>query len=169
MASVLLKPVFKFFGWKGPGGAEIRRNHKFVRRMLDEVKCGRGKRPDGSASLAEQLMNMDIYKGDEGEQRLQNDLLLLIFAGHDTTAHSLSFLVYSLTQELDAQEAIRKEVLKLMPEDSEMTAAKLAKLKYTSAAIKENLRIHPPVTVSMHQAYEDTVIGGTVVPKGCTM
>lgn len=137
--------------------------------MINEVKCGRGNRPDGSATLVEQLMAMEIYYGEEGEQRMWDDLLLMIFAGHDITALTLTLLVYSLIQELHVQEAVRQEVLGLIPGDATLTAAKLGKLKYTSAAIKEKLRIHPAVAVSMHQAYEDTNVGETAVWKGSTM
>jgi cytochrome P450 len=167
--SVMLRPIFQLFGSKGPGAREISNNRRYVRRMMDKIRSGNGQRLSGSPPLMEQLMKMKVYQGKQGEEHLINDMLLMIFAGHDTTAHSLTYLVYSLTQELSAQKKIREEVIEQLPDLDTITPSSLAKLNYTSAAIKENMRIHPPVTVAMHEAYDDVIIDKTLVPKGTTM
>lgn len=168
--SVMLRPFFQFFGSKGPGAREINNNRRYVQRMMDKIKSGNGKRlSGGSPPLMEQLMQKKEYQGKQGEEHLINDMLLMIFAGHDTTAHSLTYLVYGLTQELSVQKKIREEVIGQLPDLDAITPSSLGKLTYTSAAIKENMRIHPPVTVAMHEAYDDVMIDTTLVPKGTTM
>ncbi|KAI8581606.1 hypothetical protein K450DRAFT_22102 [Umbelopsis ramanniana AG] len=167
--SVMLRPIFQFFGLKGPGGREINNNRRYVQRMMDKIRNGNGQRPDGSLPLMGQLMGLKVYQGKQGEEHLINDMLLMIFAGHDTTAHSLTYLVYGLTQELSVQKKIREEVTGQLPDLDAVTPSSLTKLTYTSAAIKENMRIHPPVTVAMHEAYDDVMIDKTLVPKGTTI
>ncbi|KAI9288223.1 cytochrome P450 [Umbelopsis sp. AD052] len=167
--SFMLRPIFQFFGWKGPGAREINNNRRYVQRMMDKIRSGNGQQPGGSPPLMEQLMKLKVYQGKQGEEHLINDMLLMIFAGHDTTAHSLTYLVYGLTQELSVQKKIREEVTGQLPDLSAITPSSLSKLTYTSAAIKENMRIHPPVTVAMHEAYDDYMIDKTLVPKGTTI
>ncbi|OJD16151.1 hypothetical protein AJ78_03640 [Emergomyces pasteurianus Ep9510] len=79
------------------------------------------------------------------------------FAGHDTTAIVLQWSIYELSRTPRALAAIRKEldevfgldadpksIAKQLLEDS----TKLQKLQYTSAVIKESLRLHPPASTA---------------------
>jgi cytochrome P450 len=123
--------------------------------MINEVKCGRDKRSDGSASLVEQLNEMDIYDGEEGKQRMRNDFLLMIFAGHDINAHTLTLLVYSLIKELHVHETVRQESTWFDTRRRYCDSAKLWKSKYTSAAIKE---IYEYIPLSQSQCINLTKI-----------
>lgn len=166
---IKLKRYLEFFGIKDAGSAEIQKNTRFVQRVIEKVKRGEGKRSNGSPSLAERLLQYEEYQGPEGEARLTQDLLFMMFAGHDTTAHTLTILSYVLSQEQECREKIQQEVETYVPTTADMTAANLAKLKYTSAAIKESLRLHPVLSWILVHAYEDSVLGDVVVPEGTTM
>lgn len=166
VATMKLRRFLILLGKKDAGTAEIEQNSRFVRRMIHKVKRGELKRSDGSPTLVEQLLEIEQYQGPEGEDRLEQELLIMIFAGHDTTAHSMTMLSYVLAKEPHCQKKVREEVERVIPDVESMTASNIGKLKYTSAAIKEGLRMHPVVASIVLTAYNESVLGGIEVPKG---
>lgn len=169
IATIKLRHFLKLFGIRDPGTAEIEQNSRFVRRTIHKIKRGEGMRTNGAPTVVEQLLEFEQYQGPEGEDRLEQELLILIFAGHDTTAHSLNMLTYMLTQKPECQEKIREELDSVIPDTESMTAANLGKLKYTSAVIKEGLRLHPIVGTITVVSVEDTVLADVQIPKGSSM
>ncbi|KAJ3329520.1 Cytochrome P450 4d2 [Gonapodya sp. JEL0774] len=71
-----------------------------------------------------------------------------MFAGHDTTAGTLTFAVYELSRQPTWQHAIRSEIKELrksqgLSEDKLLPLEFLEGLKALNAAIKETLRMYP--------------------------
>ncbi|KAJ2964951.1 hypothetical protein NQZ79_g25 [Umbelopsis isabellina] len=166
MLKIKLKALLDVFGLKSDSQLEIERNTRFALRAIQKVKRGQSKCINGSPTLCERLLQYKEYQGPEGEARLSQELLIMVFAGHDTTAHSLTILSYVLSQVPECVDKIRQEVERIVPTTADMTAAKLSKLEYTSAAIKESLRLHPLVDILLVQSYEDNMIDGLPVAKG---
>lgn len=169
IAFAKLKIMLQFLGIKDARALEIERNEGFVRRVVERVKREGLKRSNGSPTLVEQLLEREYYQGPEGEDRLIQDLLFMIFAGHDTTGHSLTVLTYTLSQVPEWQDKIRQEVDSIVPTSDDITATNLGKLKYTQAAIKESLRLHPVIPSMLLETYSDTFIRDFPVQKGTLM
>jgi cytochrome P450 len=169
IAQLKLKDLYALFGFKSSASREIEQNCAFIRKMIHKIKRGEKLRKDGPPTLAEKLLQFEQYQGSEGEERLILELLIVFFAGHDTTAHSMTMLTYTLAKEPGCQQKIREEANELIPDDESLTAANLGKLKYTSAAIKENLRLHPVIPEVAIQCHEDNTLGGCYVPAGSTV
>lgn len=77
---------------------------------------------------------------------------IFFFAGHDTTASTLSYAYYLLSKNPSTLAAIRAEHDEILGPDPSTARAQLAiappflnQLPYTSAVIKETLRLFPPV------------------------
>ncbi|KAI0860528.1 cytochrome P450 [Xylaria cubensis] len=84
-----------------------------------------------------------------------DQLSTFLFAGHDTTSILLSWMFYELSRTPRAMKALRNELDELFGPDTTPSAVRdqllsengqhlLSKMKYTTAAIKETLRIWPP-------------------------
>lgn len=166
---IKLKAILEVFGVKNDSQLEIERNTRFALRAIQKVKLGQSKCSNGSPTLCERLLQYEEYQGPEGEARLSQELLIMVFAGHDTTAHSLTVLSYVLSQVPECVDKVRQEVERIIPTTADMTAAKLSKLEYTSAVIKESLRLHPLVDVILIHSYEDNMIDDLPVSKGTAM
>ncbi|PGH08037.1 hypothetical protein GX51_01478 [Blastomyces parvus] len=78
-----------------------------------------------------------------------------LFAGHDTTAVMLQWAIYELSRTPRALAAMRKELDEVFGPDADpksiaqqllKDSTKLQKLQYTSAVIKESLRLYPPAS-----------------------
>jgi len=169
LAELKLTGLYAFFGFKSSASREIEQNCAFIRKMIHKIKRGEKLRENGPPTLAEKLLQFEQYQGPEGEERLILELLIVFFAGHDTTAHSMTMLTYTLAKEPGCQKKIREEADELIPDDDSLTAANLGKLKYTSAAIKENLRLHPVIPEVAIQCHEDNTLGNRHVPAGSTV
>ncbi|KAF0509342.1 cytochrome P450 [Gigaspora margarita] len=84
------------------------------------------------------------------EQLTYNELLgqvmTLLIAGHETTSTVLSWVLYFLAKNPDAQDRLRKEVLDVLADRDHMpTFDEIEHLKYLECVFKETLRIVPPV------------------------
>jgi cytochrome P450 len=169
IATIKLKHVLKLFGIKGKSLLEIERNSNIIRNVIRGVKRGDRKRSNGSPTLVEEMLQLEEFQGPAGEERLVHELLIMIMAGHDTTAHSLTMLVYVLALHPECQQKIGEEVDAIIFDHGSITAGDMGKLKYTSAAIRESMRLHPVLPSLLLHAYEDTSLGNIQIPKGSTM
>ena len=80
--------------------------------------------------------------------RLGN-VLTFTFAGHDTTAHTLSWLIYELSKNKPIQDTLRYEIMlfwKNNPNTSHISYNSLKGLKYMSRCIQETLRLWPALS-----------------------
>jgi cytochrome P450 len=99
------------------------------------------------------------------DQQLHDEILTFFLAGHETAALSLTWATYLLALHPGIQDRIREEAhaftrgRELSPEDA-------SKLRWTSAVVKEAMRLYPPVWSLGRQATADTTLGGHRVAQG---
>ena len=105
--------------------------------------------------------------GDEGrrfdEQSLRDQLLTLYFAGFETSASTLTFLLYRLSLQPEIRERLYAEVAALGGRAPEKTD--LAALAYTEQCLNETLRIYPPAYNFSRVMLAETTVGGYRVAK----
>src|SRR5258708_37333145 len=98
-------------------------------------------------------------------QNLHDEVLTMFFAGYETTAQSLMWILYLLSQHPDVEEKLHKELDEVLggrlptPED-------LPRLKYAKMVAQETIRLYPAVVLTNREAFEDTEINGYRIPKG---
>jgi cytochrome P450 len=78
------------------------------------------------------------------DHQLCDEVLTMVAAGHKTTATTLSWSFYLLSNNPEAERRLRDEVTAVLG-DRFPTAADLPKLTYTSWIVQETLRLYPPV------------------------
>ncbi|XP_058227554.1 abietadienol/abietadienal oxidase isoform X2 [Rhododendron vialii] len=101
-------------------------------------------------------------------------LINLIFAGNETTAKTMLFAVYYLTQSppamkqlLDEQRRLRSGKSDNKGEDMFITWQDYKQMSFTQCVIDETLRLGGIAIWLMREAKEDIQYQGYVVPKGC--
>lgn len=83
---------------------------------------------------------------------LQSDAKLLIIAGSDTTAATLTYLFYHLAQRRDVVEKIRDEIRQCSSGASDgLSDRDLRRCQHLNGAINEALRLHPPGPSGVHR------------------
>ncbi len=99
------------------------------------------------------------------DREVRDQAVTLMFAGHDTSTSTISFMLYELARhpaELAALLAEQDEVL-----DGPPTPAQLAGgLPRLEMALDETLRLYPPAWIGPRLALDDFEVGGVSVPGG---
>ncbi|KAB8360826.1 hypothetical protein FH972_024560 [Carpinus fangiana] len=103
---------------------------------------------------------------------LTGDSRLIIVAGSDTTASTLTFALYELLRNPAVLARLRDELTPLLAGLApDATAVALQKATLLNAVIDETLRLHPPVPsgVLRNAPPEGITVNGTFVPGGVTI
>ena len=102
--------------------------------------------------------------------QLHADSRLIIVAGSDTTAATLTHLFYHLAGDSSIQHRLREE-LEPKIEDGDMTNIKIQDSPYLNGCIHEALRLNPPVPSGIFRKTpkEGVNIGDTYIPGDTTI
>ncbi|KAJ7598046.1 cytochrome P450 [Mycena floridula] len=144
--------------------------NEFVDPIIDEAlerqkKLSSDSKEEGESFLEHLVRNTQDY------QVLQDELINLLVAGRDTTASTLTFCVYILSQRPDIVARLRKEVMELVGATRRPSYDDIRDMKYLRAFINETLRLYPVVTSNRATTLPGTASSGgrpIYVPKNTT-
>ena len=103
-------------------------------------------------------------------QEIKGNLLTLLLAGEDTTAHSLAWALYLVCQNPQVQEKLQQEADLILGEDLCLKKyADNTALTYTDAVIHETLRLKSVAPLLLLEPTEDIVIDNYQFKKGAKM
>ncbi|KAI9484151.1 MAG: cytochrome P450 [Benjaminiella poitrasii] len=127
--------------------------------------------PENEKDLLTLMIEADLRDGLQiTTKELRHNIALFFLAGHDTTAHTLTFCLYNLAKNKHVQRKLRKEILHVLgdePVDVAPSMTDLKQMTYLNMVIKENLRRSGPVDkLFTRDAVADINLAGTWIPKG---
>ena len=96
---------------------------------------------------------------------LRNEAIVLLMAGHETTANTLAWTWYILSQTPDVEQRLHREIDEVLG-DRLPTLADVPKLTYTRAILEEVMRLYPPVPVLSREAGREESFEGVRIRKG---
>jgi cytochrome P450 len=116
----------------------------------------------------EDILSLLIAARDEAgqglsEQDIMDQLLTIVFAGHETTAVMLAWAFYFLHKNPDTLDRLRKETAALGADPEPET---IVKQPYLEAVINETLRLYPPVHVAHRRTLQPMSLLGYELPAG---
>jgi cytochrome P450 family 110 len=94
-------------------------------------------------------------------EHIRDELLTFLFAGHETTALTLTWAIYHLHRHPEVLSKLRNELGQLGDDPSELAAA-----EYLKACVQETLRIHPIVTEVIRKLKEPMELDQFTIPAG---
>ena len=97
---------------------------------------------------------------DEG---VVDNLLTMLFAGHETTAKALAWTLYLLARAPEWQERVRAEVADVIG-DADISADHVDRLEVCERVLKESMRLYPPVPVIARRPVRDVDLDGYDIP-----
>ncbi|KAH9311003.1 hypothetical protein KI387_026038 [Taxus chinensis] len=164
-----------------PGTAfhgSLRARSRICRRLSSLLEVRRRELEQGKASPRQDLMScllsMSMNKEDENnsaltEEEIIDNMILVMIAGHDTTAILLTHLVRMLALKPHIYKSILQEQTEVLSGKQRNTPLRwedIQKMKYTWKVAQETLRLNPPVVGGFRTATEDVDYGGYTIPKG---
>lgn len=147
----------------GPGTRRsIRELHELAGGIVRERRARGGDRGD--------LLSMLLASRDEdgsalSDEDISAEALTILLAGHDTTAHTLTWAVYLLSQRPEIQDAIAAEV-RAVAGDRALVAADLPRLSLVDRVVRETLRLYPPAWWADRAPTSAVELAGYDVPAG---
>jgi cytochrome P450 len=94
---------------------------------------------------------------------LRNEVLVMMFAGHETTAVTLGWAFYLLSQNPEVEALLHAELDNVLAGRAP-ALADLPNLPYARRVVDETLRLYPPAWGVARQQVEADVIGGYALP-----
>ena len=135
-----------------------------IREIL-QAECDRRRQnPD---TLGKDILSLLIEARDEDGQpmsdaEIRDELMTMLFAGHETTASSLAWSFYWLHRLPEVGQKLQRELA--LAKNAEFTD--IAKLTYLNAVVSETLRLNPVVPVIGRQLKEPFELMGYHLEAG---
>ncbi|NUT50948.1 MAG: cytochrome P450 [Saccharothrix sp.] len=98
-------------------------------------------------------------------QRMRDEMVTLLLAGHETTASTLSWTFYLADKHPEVWERMHAEAVEVLG-DRLPTFQDIPRLRYITQVIQEVMRLYPPVWILPRVTREEDEIGGYHVPAG---
>ncbi len=135
-------------------------------RYIDRAIENRRKNPTNDA-LSLLVQTRDEEGNALSNEELRAQTLLLLFAGHETSASMLTSLAMVLPSHPHVWEKARQEQESLNIQ-GRLTMEHLRQMPYLEQLLKETERMYPPVPAGFRGVVEEFEFNGYRVPKGWT-
>ena len=108
---------------------------------------------------------------DDGDPRFDADqvtgmFISMMFAGHHTTSGTAAWTLIELLRHPDEMAKVIAELDELYSDGEEVSYQALREMPHLEGAIKEALRLHPPLILLLRVANVDVEVGGYRIPAG---
>jgi len=113
------------------------------------------------------LLSILLRARDDGQiddKQVRDEAMTMLLAGHDTTALTLTYALYLLSENPEAERRLQEEIDDVIEDKPGM--GDIPQLEYTRWVLDEAMRLYPPVYTMFRQPTEDVELGGYAVPEG---
>ncbi|MEJ2161787.1 MAG: cytochrome P450 [Robiginitalea sp.] len=162
------QPYLKWwYKWSGRIGRHVEMSEE-ARQLLDRLIEDRLRSGSQPGDLLDMLLEARYEDGSPMPRRqLIDELIILFTAGHETTANALSFILYLLARNPEAQEELFRSVADLDFEEGDKLAL-IHSLGFVQQCLEEAMRLYPPVYVIDRVSLKEEVLRGHAFPPGTT-
>jgi cytochrome P450 len=147
------------------------RNRRMVRSLdamdgvIERLVASRRQQQKDRGDLMSHIVFATDEEGSMSAQQMRDELMTLIFAGHETTAHTLTWAWYLLATHRDKLAKAQREIDETIG-DRSIGVDDLRNLPYLEMCLKESLRRLPAVWIYGREAQTDLNLAGYFFPKG---
>lgn len=153
---------------RGPGSPWHRQ--KVATRKLNRILFAEIARRRRTGERGEDVLSLLLDAHDEDgegltEGQIRDEMMTLLFAGHDTTTSTVAFMFYELAHHPEAVAKVAAEQDALLagslPTAAQLMSGELGELE---KVLEETLRMYPPAWIGPRRSLEAFEFGGTAVP-----
>jgi cytochrome P450 len=153
-----------------PANRRFNRAVRTLDQMIADIVQERRRHPHGQGDLLERLLAARDETTGAGmsERQIRDEVITIFFAGHETSAQTLSWLWYLLAQHPEVERKLHAELAEVLGGRTP-TVADLPRLSYMRLVVMEAMRLYPAVWTFPRQAIADDTIAGYHIPAGSMM
>ncbi|KAK5078683.1 hypothetical protein LTS08_006351 [Lithohypha guttulata] len=134
-----------------------------ARNLIRQKKA----RLDQKEKMNPDIISIALESGVFTEEKLLDNMMTFLAAGHETTASSLTWVAYLLAKHPEVQSKLRDEIHEHISNlNNDVDDTIIDQMPYLHAVCQEVLRLYPPVPVTLREAVQDTSIQGQPIQKG---
>jgi len=147
------------------------RNFRNALAALDDLAMrlleSRRKNPaDGPEDLLTILLaSTEKQSGTFTSRLLRDEIVTFLIAGHETTAMSIAWACYQLSENPRCQQRLSQEANEELSGHTP-TLERVGRLAYSRAVVQESLRLYPPAWSIVRDAVADDKLGPYRIPAG---
>ncbi|MGX7828608.1 cytochrome P450 [Actinokineospora sp. 24-640] len=149
-----------------PKQRRFRKARKDLFDIVERLVAFRKENPvDPADDVISRLIESTAREADPrvGAQRMRDELITLLLAGHETTASTVGWATWLVGQHPEVAERLHDEAVSVLG-DRTPTLEDLRGLKYTTMVLEEAMRLYPPVWILTRNSIEADEVGGYHVP-----
>ncbi len=126
-----------------------------------------GRRPDpGRLDVLSLLLDVRDEAGERfSDREVRDQLMTLMFAGHDTSTSTLTFMMYELARRPDVIEKLQEEQDACSAGRCPTSSSSSASMPYLDQVLDEVLRLYPPAWIGPRRAVREFEFNGHTVPR----
>jgi cytochrome P450 len=160
-------PHFNILTEESTRNLEFAQAFRSLGKLVLQLAAQRRKDKTPATDILGMLMDSRDNKSGHAmtDRQLVNEVRTLIVAGHETTASTLSWSWYLLSQHPDVEKKLSTELDTLVASDVPNLDA-LPKFLYTRQVLDEVLRMYPAGWLMTRRALKDDRLGDYFVPAG---
>jgi cytochrome P450 len=147
--------------------------NKFIDELIHDGKKRLAENPELKIKPANFLESLLVASEEESEindEDVRGNLLTILMAGEDTTAHTLAWIIYLLADQPEIQEKLHQEANTVIADENWLLDYnKHSSLTYTEAVALESMRIKPVAPLLLFEPLEDVEIKGYSFKKGAML
>jgi cytochrome P450 len=152
-----------------PTNLRLRRAVAELDRVVHQFIAAGRARPQPADDLLSRLVCAQHEDGTRmTDRQLRDEAMTLYLSAHETTALTLSWSWYLISQHPNVEEKLEAEWWHVLG-GKIPTVDDLPALPYTAAVIAEAMRVFPPVPIIGREATKDVELGGYRVKRGYTV
>lgn len=131
-----------------------------VQGIIDK-RVARGTVPKGERDLLDVLISIEM-----GADYITGIFISMMFAGHHTSSGTAAWALIELMRHPSVMKDVVAELDDLYADGSDVSFQALRSIPRLEAALKETLRLHPPLIILMRVVAEEIELAGHVISPG---
>jgi len=153
-----------------PGDSEYQSAVETMEGVIDDIVTerrgthGDPESDEGPDDLLSILLRAQ-ERGEQSDRQIRDEVMTMLLAGHDTTALTLTYTWYLLSQHPEAERRVHAEIDAVLGGDRP-TMADVAEFDYLERVIDEAMRLYPPVYTMFREPKQTAELGGYRIPEG---
>lgn len=152
---------------RGPGTpwASMQRARRTLESILgQEIRRRRLLSQRSGSNILDLLLSVSEGQDRFSDREILDQIVTLLFAGHDTTTATVSWLVAMLGQHPSVYRRVQEEIDNVLQGEVPTFEQLMHRLPYLEQVLAETLRLYPPAWIGPRMCIDEFEFGGFTIP-----